>query len=60
MQINKSYQTAEGTVKFEGEVEGVELDAILTLGLHQLIVRGLVKPKVVSPEQVHETPESMQ
>lgn len=60
MQINKSYQTAEGTVKFEGEVEGVELDAVLTLGLHQLIVRGLVKPKVVSPEQVHETPENIQ
>jgi hypothetical protein len=60
MQINKSYETAEGTVKFNGEIEGVELDAILTLGLHQLIVRGLVKPKVVSPEQMHETPENLQ
>ena len=60
MQINKSYETAEGTVKFNGEVEGAELDAILTLGLHQLIVRGLVKPKVVSPEQVHTMPENIQ
>lgn len=60
MQISKSYETAEGTVKFEGMVEGIELDTILTLGLHQLIVRGLIKPKVVSPEQVHTTPESMQ
>jgi hypothetical protein len=60
MQISKSYQTAEGTVKFNGEIEGVELDTILTLGLHQLIVRGLIKPKVVSPEQVHETPENIQ
>jgi hypothetical protein len=60
MQISKSYETEQGTVKFNGEIEGVELDAILTLGLHQLIVRGLVKPKIVSAEQLHETPENIQ
>ncbi len=43
MQISKSIQTPEGTVKFEGEIEGVELDMVLQLGLLALMTKGLVQ-----------------
>jgi hypothetical protein len=44
MQINKSIETKEGTVRFEGEIEGAELDVVLQLGLHALVLRGILTP----------------
>ncbi len=49
MQICKSYETKEGTVKFEGELEGPELDVVLQLGLYALMSRGLITTVVAQP-----------
>jgi hypothetical protein len=38
--INKTIETEEGTVKFEGELEQAELDLVLSLGLNFLLQQG--------------------
>jgi hypothetical protein len=38
--INKSIETEEGTVKFEGELEQAELDLVLQVGLNFLLQQG--------------------
>ena len=56
MQINQSIETENGTVKFQGEIEGAELDLVLQLGLHALVVRGILTPHPVtdiSEENLH-------
>jgi hypothetical protein len=56
MQISKSIETPEGTVKFEGEIEGVELDLVLQFGLLSLMRQGAIKAVILTPddgEQVH-------
>lgn len=40
MLISKSIETAQGTVKFEGELEPKELDFVLKLGLNILLTQG--------------------
>jgi ABC-type proline/glycine betaine transport system ATPase subunit len=40
MLINKSIETEEGTVKFEGELEPKELDLVLQVGLNYLLQQG--------------------
>jgi hypothetical protein len=40
--INKSIETPEGTVKFEGELETQELDFVLQIGLNWLFRRGML------------------
>jgi hypothetical protein len=40
MHVNKSLETAEGTVKFEGELEQKELDLVLKIGLNYLLQMG--------------------
>lgn len=42
MQINKSFETPEGTVTFEGTIEGPELDYVLQLGLLAIMQQGMV------------------
>lgn len=55
MQISQSIETKEGTLKFQGEVEGPELDLIIQLGLHALVLRGIVSPVTAptSEENLH-------
>ena len=36
MLVNKSFETPQGTVKFEGELEEKELDLVLKVGLNFL------------------------
>lgn len=50
MQINKTIETKEGTVQFEGELTGVELDKVLEVGLTVLVQMGVLKPKVSTPK----------
>jgi len=45
MQVNKAIQTKEGTIQFEGELEGAELDKVLEVGLTVLVQMGVLKPK---------------
>ena len=40
MLVNKSFETPQGTVKFEGELEEKELDLILKVGLNFLLQMG--------------------
>ena len=40
MHVNKSLETPEGTVKFEGELEPKELDLVLKIGLNYLLQMG--------------------
>jgi ABC-type proline/glycine betaine transport system ATPase subunit len=38
--INKTIETPQGTVKFEGELEAQELDLVLKIGLNYLLQQG--------------------
>jgi hypothetical protein len=40
MLVNKSIETENGTVKFEGELEQHELDFVLKIGLNYLLTHG--------------------
>lgn len=40
MLVSKSFETEEGTVKFEGELEKKELDYVLQIGLNYLLQKG--------------------
>ena len=51
MLISKSIETEQGTLQFQGEVSGPELDMILTLGLHALVLRGVISPKELEPSE---------
>ena len=42
MLINKSIETENGTVKFQGELEQEELDFILKIGLNTLLQMGAI------------------
>lgn len=42
MLVNKSVETPQGTVKFEGELEQQELDFILKVGLNFLLQNGAI------------------
>jgi len=42
MLVNKSIETPQGTVKFEGELEQNELDFVLKIGLNTLLTAGAI------------------
>lgn len=42
MEIQTSYESDEGTVKFAGVLEGAELTLVIETGLNELMKRGLV------------------
>ena len=42
MEIQTSYETEEGQVKFAGVLEGAELTLVIETGLNELMKRGLV------------------
>lgn len=42
MLVNKSVETPQGTVKFEGELEQNELDFVLKIGLNSLMRMGAI------------------
>lgn len=61
MLINKSIETAEGTVKFEGELEQKELDFVLKIGLNTLMQMGAIPFTTKhGDEDISETPETVQ
>jgi len=42
MKIDKIIETEEGTVRFQGEIEGLELDLVLKVGLNYLLKVGVL------------------
>lgn len=42
MLVSKSIETRQGTVKFEGELDPVELDFVLQIGLNTLMQMGAI------------------
>lgn len=42
MLVNKSFETPEGTLHFQGELTAMELDYVLQIGLNQLLQMGAV------------------
>jgi hypothetical protein len=51
MQISKSIETPEGTVKFTGEISGAELDIVLQMGLLSLMSRGVIQAVVADKDE---------
>jgi len=50
MLVNKSIETANGTIKFEGELEQKELDFVLKIGLNTLLTAGAIPFTTKKPE----------
>lgn len=48
MEISKSIETPEGTVKFQGEITGKELDIVIQFGLLSLMSRGAIQTMVAA------------
>lgn len=40
MEVRKTIETEQGTVKFEGQLTQEELDFVLTVGLNELLQQG--------------------
>ena len=55
MNISKSFETEQGTVKFEGEIEGAELDYVLKMGLLTVMRQGLVNTVMAIPADDEDT-----
>ena len=53
MQISKSIETPEGTVKFSGEISGKELDIVIQFGLLSLMSKGVIQA-IVSDKDAEE------
>lgn len=43
MNVSKTFETANGTVKFEGELEQAEADMVIKIGLSVLLQTGALK-----------------
>lgn len=57
MKINKTIELPQGVVKFEGEIEGDELNYVLETGLRTLFLIGAIKAKVADVEDAMEEKE---
>ncbi|CAB4132890.1 hypothetical protein UFOVP249_57 [uncultured Caudovirales phage] len=49
MLVNKSVETPNGSVKFEGELEPKELDFVLQIGLNTLLAQGAIPFTIKTP-----------
>ena len=54
MQVNKAIYTKQGTLQFDGELEGAELDKVVEVGLTVLVQMGVLKPSA-SPKPKEES-----
>lgn len=58
MLVNKSIETPQGTVKFEGELEQNELDFVLKLGLNMLLTQGAIPFTTANKSPIKPTTET--
>lgn len=42
MLVNKTVETPNGTIQFEGELDQKEVDYVLQIGLNTLLLRGAI------------------
>lgn len=52
MKVNKTIETEEGGVKFEGELTPEELDVIIGVGLNYLFKQGAIPFKVLDDKSI--------
>jgi hypothetical protein len=57
MQINKTIETKTGSVHFEGEIEGQELDLVIQTGLMYLLQAGVISNAMVEKDIAEENGE---
>ena len=60
MLVNKAIETANGTVKFEGELEPNELDFVLKIGLNTLLQLGAIPFTTKKDEEIPEPNTTVQ
>jgi hypothetical protein len=53
LQINKTLETPEGKVVFEGTLEEKELDLVIEIGLNMLLQTGAFNLKVKTDDTAH-------
>lgn len=58
MLINKTLETPQGTVVFEGELEQAELDLVIKIGLNYLLQQGTL-PFTLSEDE-HASDDTLQ
>lgn len=58
MKINNLIETPQGIVKFEGEIEGQELEYVVEMGLKTLFLLGAIKAHKAETESALEEKES--
>lgn len=51
MQINKTIETPEGIIKFEGELSQEEADTVISIGLTSLLNAGFISYTIAPPEE---------
>lgn len=60
MQVNKVIETPNGEVKFEGVLDGAELEAVITVGLLTLLQNGALPYHQGESKFVFDGPETEQ
>ena len=58
MQINKTIETADGTIKFEGELSQEEADTVISVGLTSLLNAGFINYTVVTSDDIEVDPNT--
>lgn len=60
MKIDKTIYTDQGAIQFQGELEGIELDLVIGVGLNYLMKHGALpmlissqQPQAAASEEVH-------
>ena len=57
MKIDKSIETPEGSIKFEGELNDKELDLVVEIGLNVLLAQGAIPFTLKEALQIDEESE---
>lgn len=51
MKIDKVIELENGRIEFRGEVEGAELDALISYGLNTLLSLGMIKATIIQENE---------
>jgi hypothetical protein len=54
VKISETYELADGTVQFQGEISGPELDLVIQAGLLTLMRNGVITSAVKEREELPE------
>lgn len=59
MKVDKTIEMPDGTLTFQGELTGQELDMVIMYGLNTLLALGVVTPTIINEDGEEEEPEQM-